>query len=397
MEENVFKVQPLGNGTINKYRENLRNALYRILVSGSRGKTGLVLDIHDVLLNRIGEGSKILAKVTGDRPRFLYNGVEYRIDRGSRPKNPFLDWENAGIIASFPADIYVFENQSIRGYTNGVVHRIIRPHIEIIPNIRLEHAELGETLEEMAHMFASQFNGLEYVIYAETVRENFEATYPILEEYAIKYGVELRVVDVPEGYLDILGIERVFLVQELLDIMGMEPLRQHEYNHLIHHITSRISPKTSPWGFKYIDIAKVNDPVSTEIVFNYIKKNFYGPIYIFAYFRGDRADRTRFFIPFFEKIYEDTRVEKVVLAGRYYRRVKEVLGGKAVEFDEISIEKLFEEVLRNDGIFMFMVNGVHHDVDRVREILLNPPSRITEAQESPAAEEASREESGELP
>ena len=390
---NIYKVRPLANGMLARYRENLRRSIYRILVSGSRGKTGLVLDIYDVLYNRLGEsGVKVLGKVTGDRPRFRYDGQEWVIDRGDKPKNPMLDWENGGIIAEFPADIYVFENQSIRKYTNGVIHRIFRPNIEIIPNIRLEHAELGETLEEMAHTFASQFYDLEYVIYAETIRENFEATYPILEEYAIKYGVELRVVDVPEGQLDILGIERVYIVQELLDIMGMEPLSMAEFNHIVHHIMARLRPRYSPWGFKYIDIAKVNDPSSTRMVYNYLKRNYSGPIYIFAYFRGDRADRTSFFIPFFEDIFRDTRVEKVFLAGRYYRKVKEVLGGKAVEFYDLEPEDMFREIASNDGLLVFMVNGVHHEVDMVRELVETGPASVGE--EIRSAEE-SREKSGE--
>ena len=378
MLRNTYSVRRLSWRDLSRYRENLSNSIYRILVSGSRGKTGLVLDIYDILSNRLGDDYTVLGKVTGDMPRFRYMGVEYIIDRGERPKNPFLDWENAGIIASFPANIYVFENQSIRGYTNGVIHRIIKPNIELIPNLRLEHAELGETLEDLARTFSSQFEGLEYVIFGETIPEVFEVTYPILEEAAIKYGVELRVADVPHGYRDVLGIERVYIVQELLDIMGMEPLTQSEYNHLIHHITSRLTPRESPWGFRYIDVAKVNDPMSTEMVYNYVKRNYYGPIYIFAYFRGDRADRTKFFIPFFESLSVDDRVEKVILGGRYYRRVREVLGDKAVEYAAINIEDVFLDISSENGILMFMVNGVHHDVDVVREMVVNPPLRVRE-------------------
>jgi len=64
---NIYRVRPLANGMLARYRENLRRSLYRILVSGSRGKTGLVLDIYDVLYSRLGEsGVKVLGKVTGD-------------------------------------------------------------------------------------------------------------------------------------------------------------------------------------------------------------------------------------------------------------------------------------------------------------------------------------------
>ena len=364
----IYKIHRLSRKDINRYRKHLSEAKYRILVSGSRGKSGLVEDIYGVLH---GRELDVLGKVTGSDPKIFYMGVTYYIDRGSNPKRFFLDYENAGIIADFKADIYCFENQTISRYTNGYIHFLFKPHIEIIPNLRLEHAELGESLEEMAHTFGATLKNVDYAIYAEPIPHNKERVIPILREYASKFGVELRIIDIPYSESMLPGVERVYILQELLDIMGLPPLTYHEYNEVINRVVWEIKPRVSSYGFYYVDLSKVNDPDTTSIALEYLKKNYVmgRPIYILAYFRGDRIDRTKFFIPFFERIRDDDSVAKVILGGMYYDRIKKILGDKALEMKKIDMELLFEKINDEDGFLILAVNGVTFEMDMVREML----------------------------
>jgi len=370
--DTVYKIHRLSRGDIKRYRKNLAEAKYRILVSGSRGKSGLVEDIYSVLH---GRGLDVLGKVTGSKPKIFYRDVTYHIDRGSNPRRFFLDHENAGIIADFKSDIYCFENQTISKYTNGYIHFLFKPHIEIIPNLRLEHAELGESLEELAHTFGSTLKNVDYAIYAEPIPDNKELIIPILREYASKFGVELRTVDIPYSESMLPGVERVYVLQELLDIMGLPPLTYHEYNEVINRVVWEIKPKVSSYGFYYVDLSKVNDPDTTNIALEYLKKNYVmnRPIYILAYFRGDRIDRTKFFLPFFEKIREDDSIAKVILGGIYYDRVKKILGDKALEMKKLNMDLLFREIAREDGFLILAVNGVTFDMDMVRGMLAPIP------------------------
>ncbi len=372
--EDVYKIHRLSMKDLKLYRENLENATYRILVSGSRGKSGLVEDIYSVLH---GRDLNVLGKVTGSKPMFFYNGVKYYIDRGINPKKFFLDHENAGIIADFKCDIYCFENQSISRYTNGYIHMLFKPNIEVIPNLRLEHAELGESLEELAHTFGSTLRGVDYAIYAEPIPENKEVVVPILMDYASKYNIEFRVIDLPYSSDLLPGIERVYILQELLDIMGLSPLSYHEYNEVINRVVWEIKPRLSTYGFHYVDLSKVNDPDTTRLAIEYLKKHYIldRPIYVLAYFRGDRIDRTKFFLPFFRNIAYDDSVKKVILGGMYYDKVKSILNDKAVEMKKIDLDLMFREIERENGFLIMTVNGVTLEMDRVREMLITLPSR----------------------
>ena len=364
-----YKVRALYPKDIKRFKSNRDSAKYRILVSGSRGKSGLVEDIYSILYER---GFDVLGKITGANPKIFHNGWVYNIDRGSNPRRFFLDHENAGIIADFKADIYCFENQTISKYTNGYIHWLFKPHIDIIPNLRLEHAELGESIEELAHTFGRTLKGVDYAIFAEPLPKNRNKAEPILREYAIKYGVELRSVSIPSDLRSTPGIERLYIIQELLDIMGLPPLSMSEYNEIINRVLWELRPKISRYGWNYVDLSKVNDPDSTELALDYIRKNFVfdRPIYLISYFRGDRVDRTKYFLPFFKKVADDDKIVKVMLGGRYYHRVKKILGDKAVEMSKMSLEEYFREITREDGFLILTVNGITFEMEIVRNMLI---------------------------
>ena len=237
---------------------------------------------------------------------------------------------------------------------------------------------MGESLEELAYTFGSNFRDLEYVIYAEQLSPNREVVAPILREYSTLYGVEFRMVDVPYSESSLPGFERIYLLQELMDIMGLPPLEYHEYNMVVNRILWEIKPRLSTYGFYYVGLSKVNDLDTTEVVMDYLDRYYImnRPVYILAYFRGDRIDRTKFFLPFFRRLAEDDSIAKVILGGMYYNKIKSLLGGKAVEMKNIDLDELFQEIAAEDGFLILTVNGVTLEMDMVRE-MLTPIEQVT--------------------
>lgn len=360
----TFRPQKLNKDYIINYNKNLNAAKHRILIGGMRGKSGLVLTLYRLLSRR---GIKVLGKVTGLRPLIFYNGRVIKIDRGSNGKF-FIDQENVGIFAKFPAEVYIVENQAISRPAIRHMSRIIKPDIVVLTNIRLEHMEgLGERLEDIAEAFALGFKGAKYVIYAKSPTREDGEIIRVLEKHATKYGSKLKIVDLPKKLRKLPAAERAFLAEEVLKIMGFD-LQDQEKEEIIKELESRLKPSSSPLGIDWFDASKVNDPESTELILNHLDKR---PLFLLAHFRGDRVDRTLAFIDLFSRLRLDSRIRKVWVTGRYYGPILRVLGEKGRELDLKGLPSVVKEVKASNGILVLVVNGVTDFMDRVRQFLLS--------------------------
>lgn len=363
---NAFRIRHLSLRDLRKYRENLEHSRHRIVVEGMRGKSGLVVTLYKLLRTR---GERVLGKITGLEPKIFYEDRVIDIIRGFNEKF-FLDEENVGIIANFPADIYVVENQAITRLTMRHFHRIYRPDIILIPNVRYEHMEgLGETIEEIAEAFALGFRGVEHVVFAKSTEKYDEVVAKIFKEYASKYGVDLRIIEVPEEEKTIPIAERVYLADEALRLLGYE-MTEEEKEEIKREIMESLKPVFSPLGIWWYDASKVNDPESADLVLKHILSNTDRPVYILAYFRRDRVDRTKAFVEFFAEIKDHDRIRKVYVAGYYYRAILKRLREKAEPIrNEQDVYRVISEVKRNDGLLFLAVNAVTSFIDMVKDIL----------------------------
>ena len=156
----------------------------RICVTGSRGKSRVVRLIAACLKD---SRMPVLAKTTGSKPcLFMPDGEEIEIRRRGHPT--ILEAKKIlKVAAGAGAGALVLEMMSIRPETLFVESaRMIRPHILVITNNRLDHVEeMGKTKEEIARSFASAIPKRGAVILP---REEF---YPVFEKKAAKAGAEL--------------------------------------------------------------------------------------------------------------------------------------------------------------------------------------------------------------
>lgn len=356
---------------LSEYRRNLDSAKERVLVEGMRGKTRLVKLIAEHIHAR---GHSVLGKTTGREPEYFYNGEYHAINRKHK-KRFFLDEENVRLISEYPAEYYVAENQAIYRHTMRHVHRIWRPTISVIPNIRYEHMEgMGDSILEIAESFALNFRGVDYVLWGDPNNtEVGDYLTEFLKEKAEKVGAEFVDARPPKKERRIPMMEQVYLTDVAMKVMGLRRLSQKEWERIVNDIKKELEPELSKLGVYWYDASKVNDPDSFRLVYEYLKSRTDRPIYILAYLRKDRVDRTYAFKEEFRRLAEDESVVKIWVAGHYtkvpLRIINSVERGKGEKLAEDRIEEALAEVRRNEGLLLLAVNGVCEYMNKVRELL----------------------------
>jgi len=134
---------------LNKRRESIP---LRITVTGIRGKTSVVRLLASVLRE---DGKNVVAKTTGSQPCIIYkDGTEAVLKRRGLPT--ILEQKKLIKIAHRNnAEVIVSEIMSIHPENHFIEsQKILKPHIVILTNIRLDHTEaMGNTKEEIARVF----------------------------------------------------------------------------------------------------------------------------------------------------------------------------------------------------------------------------------------------------
>ena len=198
------------------HRRRLATIDTRIVVSGTRGKSGTTRRLHDIFTDR---GRDTVAKITGNRPHILHNGDRHEIERGPR----VTMYENAREIRDHTPDgVLIVENQAITEYTNWVVNDFyVKPHVIVIPNIRQDHLDtLGGDRESIARSLVRSVPPGIHVVNAE---QNPELQQYIDRELRPK-GVTVTHVDVPDEHQHVLAAESIYALAEVARIAGTEPL-----------------------------------------------------------------------------------------------------------------------------------------------------------------------------
>ncbi|MCX6558937.1 MAG: Mur ligase family protein [Candidatus Aminicenantes bacterium] len=128
----------------------------RIAVTGTRGKSTVTRLVAAALR---ADGRIVLAKTTGSRPALIGPGGEETEIR--RPGPPSILEQRSVVRAAvrMRADALVAEMMSIGPETlRAEAGKILRPHILVVTNARLDHREeMGRTREEIAATLARAF------------------------------------------------------------------------------------------------------------------------------------------------------------------------------------------------------------------------------------------------
>ncbi|RDD53881.1 MAG: hypothetical protein BA066_02120 [Candidatus Korarchaeota archaeon NZ13-K] len=315
----------------------------RISVSGTRGKTTTVNMVHDLLMRR---GLKVVSKTTGEDAIVRIADSEFRMN--IRPRS-VLD-ENLDVI-KIPHDVLIIENQAITPYTMRVFHRMVRPDIVTITNVRMDHAEfLGENRREVAKSFISSINeDVEFLISGETRKELIDLLKAGAERLGAEY-IQARNYGIP-------GSESVGISEEVARLVTGERLGEEERRYMMRKLEEMLSVRRSG-DLLWYNGAKVNDPESAEILLSYLLRRYGRRIIISASFRSDRRDRTSLFAGFLRKLSEEELISSIFVSGHAARSVAKRVGRKCfpVKEDLDSVRDVIGLAMREGAILMLLAN-----------------------------------------
>ncbi len=331
----------------------------RILVEGSRGKSGIIEILTNLINNR---GRDAIGKITGKETSIIYKNKKHPLKR--KRKIVFIEDENKKVLSDYSDVEYkIFENQALSSYTMYVVHKIVKPEIVLIPNIRYEHQDrLGDTLQQISKSFAVNFKGLKKVITTETKLEVLE----VFEKYCKKYDVEL---------ISLINEEKIpseniiYLLDRTLKELNLNRLTNQEIKNIYKKLKENMSLKNSTSKkINYFNGAKVNDVESTKNVFNYLLKHNPKKDFTFiCYLRKDRPERTESFINYFEDLNNHQQVKSIYFTGSGLKQFKTLS-----KFHKIKNLKPSEiiNLAKEDNTVLFMaINGVNKFMLELEEIL----------------------------
>ena len=332
----------------------------RIIIEGSRGKSGLV----ELLTKAIGgiKGHKnAVGKVSGKETAVFFNNEKIII---KRKDNKFLiDQENREILNKFSSCKFkVFENQALSAYTMKAFHLLFKPNIILIPNIRYEHQNvLGKNISDMAESFAGNFKGSELVITTEQKEEVLN----IFKKFAKKYKTKLVVIRKREI---VPGSQIIGIIDYLLKYLFNEELCAIEKTNIVNALKNKMKIQKSNKGIFWFKGSKINDVESSENVFNYLQNQTDLKFCFVCYFRKDRSERTEAFIPLIKKMTKNDKVEKIFIKGYHLDSLPK---NPKIKKLGCSNETLINYCKRKNLVLVTAVNGVNDYMIKLESELEN--------------------------
>ncbi|MWG36400.1 Mur ligase family protein [Halomarina oriensis] len=295
------------------HRERLADIDTRIVVSGTRGKSGTTERLHDVFDAR---GYDTGAKITGNRPAMLRGDERRPITRGER----VTLYENERELRENPPDdVLVVENQAISDYTTRMVaEQFVDPDVVVLTNVRRDHLDtLGGDRLAIARALARAIPAGTHVVNGE----QSPALRECLETELDRRGATVSHVSVPDEHANVPGAESIYALNEVLDAVGEEPLSRELLGGYLDEM--RVEWRAIEGGHVF-NAASVNDTESTEVVRRALAADRPGTIQPLFYIRGDRRGRTAAFLEYLSECYEQGVFEQVRVAGddtaRFARR-----------------------------------------------------------------------------
>lgn len=376
MDENGQKINHIPD--TKKIRDKIASIPERIIVEGTRGKSSTVILLEEGIRR---EKKHTLAKTTGEEPLLIHNGKTIPIIR--EKKNLLLDYDNIPPLLECDYDSLIMENQAITPYTMQYVHKLVQPQHIIIPNIRIDHTEgLGFRLAEMVENFVKNVRvtpGTKQVYYAESINKVHDLVLPILDNGERKYPhlMHLHDVVIPQEYRNLPGIENIAVTSYFLEHQYGSKADITEY---AEEAKKKLAVRTGRGGTRYVNAAKVNDPISFVHIMRYVMSQTTENVVLVGYLRPDRPGRIDIFEDFFEEIAQKfgDRIEKIHIAGyatpHLYKKIPAALREKTdINVTESDIEQICRYSEEHNCILMTMINRVNPFMDTLIQRIENGP------------------------
>jgi hypothetical protein len=304
------------------HRARLAAVNVRIAVTGTRGKSSLVTWLAEVFTDR---GYDTYAKVTGEIPHSIYNGVHYPIER----HGPVMLYETERELRRFdPQDVIVVENQGIREYTGRLVnHDYVDATLVVVTNVRRDHLDtLGTNYRAIARGLARSVPDGIHVVSGErnpVVNDYLE------RELARRNATLTRAVG--PDVEPVPAAELLALVEAVLAAVGEAPL--DDVTRAAFRDRLRVEWTQLPEGRVY-NAANVNDVDSTELVRRALQGEHPEPFTPLVYLRHDRPGRSATYVRYLNWLAEQGLVETVHHVGAHREAVERKLTVPVVAHDE---------------------------------------------------------------
>jgi len=300
---------------------------HRVTVSGVRGKSTVVGWLNETLVER---GHETYAKETGDEHVSYHNTERHEIHR----EGVVRLYENERELREYwPVDALVVENQGIREYTTRLANELFHPQVVIIANVRRDHqSTLGETLPDIARAFLRTVPEGAHVISGD----RNEAVNDYLRREFERDGTPFTVADGRENYpiRDTFGARSVFVVDEALRALGLEPLDPSRMASYIRELRHGWRWRRLRGGGLVCNGAAMNDIESTELLRQHLVERLDTPtVTPFVFLRRDRAGRTAAFVRYMNWLAANGLIERVHAAGSHTGPFEQKVQAEVVHHD----------------------------------------------------------------
>lgn len=295
------------------HRRLVKKIPHRLAVTGIRGKSSITRLIAAGLRQA---GYRVMAKTTGSRPVVIYpDGQEEEIKRRGKP-NILEQKKLVRKAAGQKVDYLVSEMMSIQPEClQAETSYLLQPELLVVSNIRLDHLEaLGKTKEEIARALTLAIRPQTPVYIPE------EELFPPLPAEARKKKAPVIAVkkdsasellagqlSYPEFEPNIrlaVNILRTCGLSDEVIIQGMEKVKPDAGCPRV-WVKSFDDPGTKLY---FVSLFAANDPQSSlEAMFKILERTGWDgrAIYGLLSFRADRGDRTRQWVDFLAKEWQE--------------------------------------------------------------------------------------------
>ncbi|MUV89020.1 Mur ligase [Halapricum sp. CBA1109] len=338
------------------HRRRLGDIDTRIVVSGVRGKSTATRWLHDVFERR---GYDTYAKITGNHPVSVYNGTERAVKRDEQVRLYENERELRGVEN---VDVAIFENQGIRQYTTRLVNQsFVDPHVVFLTNVREDHLDtMGRDRQQIARSLARAVPRGTPVVSGESD----ERLQSYLTAELRRRDAPVTHVDPPEADADIPGVELVYGLSDILDVLDEPPIPASELDRKLGTMVPEW--RVLPNGYVH-DAASVNDVQSTELVRRALVGPDGPPTVPLVFLRADRRGRTASFVRYLGRLLDNGAAECVYVVGGGRQAFAANVDGDIRQYDHTSTAPadVLDDALSARGRVVVMGNTVD---DFMREL-----------------------------
>lgn len=339
-----------------KNDRNRKRIKYLIHVNGIRGKS-TVSRLIDAGLREAG--FKVFTKITGTYPRIIDTaGVEKEILRKGkaniREQIKAINWA-----CKDGAEILILECMAVNPEFQKITEeKILKADIAVITNVREDHLdEMGENLSEIAKSLANTIPQKGKLI---TAAENYFDFFKkeaekklsqvfLVDENKIEDKKEYEKIDFPINVALALETCKQLYVDEKILLKGMKKYKKDSGVLKIYHL------KINDKKIFFINAMAANDPDSTEIILEKIKKDRCwreNKKILLLNNRKDRISRAEQHVKLIKKI--ENQFDEIIIFGENRNLLKKMVLKENISSGKVSIKKdsrFLNKITENSLIF----------------------------------------------